>query len=39
MIYNHLVNGAALEITAEQVRRQIRVNELIHAQNPMEQKY
>ncbi|MBE6614987.1 MAG: Gfo/Idh/MocA family oxidoreductase [Ruminococcaceae bacterium] len=39
MIYNHLVNGAELEITAEQVRRQIRVNELIHAQNPLEQKY
>ena len=27
------------KITAEQVRRQIRVNELIHAQNPLEQKY
>ncbi len=39
MIYNHLVHHTALEITAEQVRRQIRVNELIHAQNPLEQKY
>lgn len=35
MIYDHLVNGVPLEITLDQVRRQIRVDELIHAQNPL----
>lgn len=35
MIYDHLVDGQPLEITLEQVRRQIRVDELIHAQNPL----
>ena len=35
MIHRHLVEGAPLEITAEQVRRQIRLNEQIHADNPL----
>ena len=35
MIHCHLVEGAPLEITAEQVRRQIRLNEQIHADNPL----
>lgn len=39
MIYEHLVNHAPLEVTLQQVRRQICVNELIHAQNPMKQLY
>lgn len=39
MIYDHLVNDQPLTITLEQVRRQIRVDELIHAQNPLTMQY
>ena len=35
MIHRHLTEGAPLEITAEQVLRQIRLNEQIHADNPL----
>lgn len=38
-IYDHLVNGAELVIKPEQVLQQIRVAELIHAQNPMDTVY
>jgi len=39
MLYGHLAEGKPLEITAEQVRRQICINELVHAQNPLVQQY
>lgn len=39
MIYDHLVDDQPLTITLEQVRRQIRVDELIHAQNPLTMLY
>lgn len=35
MIHRHLTEGAPLEITPEQVLRQIRLNEQIHADNPL----
>ena len=35
MLYNHIVNNAPLEITPQQVRRQIAVIEECHRQNPM----
>ncbi len=35
MIYDHLVNGAEMEITPEQVLTQLKVIDLIHAQNPL----
>ena len=35
MIYQHLVNGAALVITPEQVLTQLKVIDKIHAQNPL----
>ncbi len=38
-IYNHLVNGEELVIKPEKVLQQIRVAELVHAQNPMETIY
>ena len=38
-IYDHLVNGAALGIRPEKILQQIRVMELIHAQNPMPTLY
>ncbi len=38
-IYNHFVNGEELIIKPEKVLQQIRVMELIHAQNPMETIY
>ena len=34
-IYNHLVNGEELKIKPEKILQQIRVIELVHAQNPM----
>lgn len=34
-IYNHLVNGEELVIDPRRVTQQIRVMELVHAQNPM----
>ena len=38
-IYNHLVNGEELIIKPEKVLQQIRVMELVHAQNPMNTIY
>ena len=38
-IYNHMVNGEELVIKPEKVLQQIRVAELVHAQNPMETIY
>lgn len=38
-IYDHLVNGAELVIKPEKVVQQIRVAELVHAQNPMSTCY
>lgn len=38
-IYNHLVNGEELIIKPEKVLQQIRVIELVHAQNPMSTIY
>lgn len=35
MLYNHIVNNAALEVTPQQVRQQIAVMEECHRQNPM----
>jgi len=35
MLYNHMVNGAPLEVTLQQVRQQIAVIEECHRQNPM----
>lgn len=35
-IYNHLINGEELVIKPEKVLQQIRVAELVHAQNPMD---
>ena len=38
-IYNHFVNGEELAIKPEKVLQQIRVMELVHAQNPMDVIY
>lgn len=38
-IYNHFVNGEELIIKPEKVLQQIRVMELVHAQNPMDTIY
>ena len=38
-IYNHLVNGEELVVKAEQALQQIRVMELVHAQNPLPTLY
>lgn len=38
-IYNHLTRGEALAIKPEEVLMQIRIAELVHAQNPMPVKY
>lgn len=38
-IYNHLTNGEPLKIRPEKIVQQIRVMELIHAQNPMDTIY
>ena len=38
-IYNHLTKGEELVIKPEKILQQIKVAELIHAQNPMEMKY
>lgn len=38
-IYNHLVNGEELVVKPEQVAQQIRVVELVHAQNPLRTNY
>ena len=35
MVYNHMVHGAPLEITLNQVRQQVAVYEEAHRQNPM----
>ena len=35
MLYGHMVNGAPLEVTPQQVRQQIAVIEECHRQNPM----
>ena len=34
-VYNHILNGEELYIKPEEVLQQIRVAELVHAQNPM----
>ncbi len=39
MIYNHLTSGAPLYVTPQQVRRQIKLIEKIHADNPLQVKY
>ena len=38
-IYNHLTKGEELVVKPEQVLQQIRVMELVHAQNPLPTKY
>ena len=38
-VYNHLVNGEELVVKTEQVLQQIRVMELVHAQNPLPTLY
>ena len=38
-IYNHFVNGEDLFIRIEKVIQQIRIIELVHAQNPLDVKY
>ena len=38
-IYDHLTNGTELAIKPKEVLKQIRVAELIHAQNPIDVKY
>lgn len=38
-IYNHIVNGEELAIKPEKILQQIRVIELVHAQNPMPTLY
>ena len=38
-IYDHITNGIELAIKPEEVLKQIRVAELIHAQNPLDVKY
>lgn len=39
MIYNYLVNGKEMEIVPEQILPQLKVIDLIHAQNPLEVKF
>ncbi len=38
-VYNHLLNGEELVVKAEQALQQIRVMELVHAQNPLPTLY
>lgn len=38
-VYNHLTKGEELVVKPEQVLQQIRVMELVHAQNPLPTKY
>ena len=35
MIYDYLVNGKEMEITPYQVLKQLKVIDLVHAQNPL----
>lgn len=39
MVYNHLVNGAELVVTPQQVRQQIAVIEECHKQNPLSRMF
>lgn len=39
MLYDHIVNGKELTVTAEQVKKQIAVIEESHRQNPMDVKF
>ena len=39
MLYNHMVNGGELTVTAEQVKKQIAVIEESHRQNPLSKKF